>query len=154
MNRQATQALEKKIRAGKGLEQAAEEAGLDIEAARSYLEGRRATAAAVGDDCLELNAAEAIHYGMKGLIGAVKERNRGVESSELGENGGLYKVKESVIDVEAAKALLAFALNAKKLIFAKQCRAAGGGTVSPDDLFDHATGDTIAMGSWEFKRIK
>jgi hypothetical protein len=90
---------------------------------------------------------------MKALIGAVNERNRGVESSELGENGGLYKIKESVIDVEAAKALLAFALNAKKLIFAKKSRAAGGPERDPDDLFDRA-GDTITMGSWEFKRIK
>lgn len=147
--------LELKIRRGKTLEQAAAEAGIDIAAATSYLEARREAAGKVGDDCLELNAAEAIHFGMKTLIAATKEKNRQVGERDSTEAGGSWSKTDAVIDIDAAKALLSFALNAKKLVLAKKGKVALPAGDAAPDLFDVGDGgETRELGNWVFKRIK
>lgn len=134
--------LERKLRRGKTLEQAAEEAGVDIAAATEYLAKKREHAAANGDDVLELAAAEAMHHGIQTLIRATKEKDGRLVGEGYGE--GRFDRKESV-DIDAAKTLLKFSIDARRLLVQKKKPAKDAAGAGQDDLFDREP------GNWDLK---
>lgn len=134
------QSLESKLSAGKSLERACEETGVDIEAAKVWLESQRSHRD-FDDDTLRIAAAEALHHGISKLTKASSEDRR-ISS----ENLGATQTSWADTDLEAAKVLLKFALDARKLLAVKR----GVKERMPDgqpDLFDTAD-------PWTFKESK
>lgn len=128
--------LDRKIASGKTLEQAALEAGVTIQEAQSYLAERRVNAP-FDDDSLRLVAAEALHHGVAKLIAAAQAGPR--TASEKVETGATAYESS---DIDAAKALVRFALDAKKLIKGTSVTA----KKEQKDLFDIAD-----KGPWKLK---
>ena len=135
-------ALEKKLSRGKSIELAAEESGVPLEHALTYLRGRSDTRE-FDDETLRLAAAEALHHGLDALIEASKIRNGRIGSVGDGDHGGVTKFDHP--DVDAGKALVSFALACRKLLRPVPKEASGGGS---DDLFDKAEHSS----PWQFKK--
>jgi hypothetical protein len=126
--------LARKLRAGKLLEQAAEEAGIPIEEAKTWLKDRRVEPE-YDDDSLRLLSAKALVSGVHTLIAAAKEKDGRIRA-EGGEFGDSYQY----LDVDAAKALVTAGLKIRSMLG----RGKTAGVVGKD-LFD-ADEDT----TWEF----
>jgi len=133
------QAFERKLRRGKSIEDAATEAGIELDAAKEYLAKKRENAASIDDDVLSLTAAEAMCHGMRTLIAATKDSER-MASEGFGE--GRY-TSYTQTDIEAAKTLLKFALDARKLLAGKKKAEQAAKDQGQRDLFDN--------DPWEFK---
>lgn len=134
-------ALERKLSAGKPLSLAAEEAGMPLQEAEKWLEEQRYRAV-YDDDALRLAAAEALHYGLTALIWASQQHDGRIGMSGDANHGGMTSMQYP--DNDAAKALLAFSLNARKMLRPKDKKESTG-----NDLFDSFSG--TVTGAWTFK---
>lgn len=127
-------ALRRKLAGGKVLAVAAAEAGMSLEEAQAYLTAREDEQ----DTSLLAFSDEALRVSLMALKRAVKEKNRVTAFGSLQDG----MTKEAIIDVDAAKALLKAAMQAKKMLRAEKVAAAGAGAVEKD-LFD---------SPWSFKK--
>ena len=133
--------LERKISAGKLIEQAAEEVGVSLEAAKAWMV-ERTKARGVDDDSLRLTSAYAIQVAVAKLVTLAEGSQRLSSSSTDGASSESY---EST-DLKAAQVLLRAGLEIRKLIKPKDAPAKGSGT-SPADLFDRT-----GPNPWTFKQ--
>lgn len=92
------------------------------------------------DDTLRSAAAEAMHHGLEKLIELSKAEPRVSSTTETCEMGQSRSTIEST-DLDAAKTLVKFALDARKLLGMKKADSKVGGLV---DLFD-------GNGNWDLK---
>ena len=136
--------LQRKLRRGVPLEDAALEAGIPLDQAQAWVEKLRADEAGTGDERLLLFSNDAINTGITCLKAAIKEKNRKV-SEGFGEG---MSVREAVIDIDAAKALLKFGFEARRMIDKRKHAAQVTAAVAQgaSDLFDLA-----ASSPWRFK---
>lgn len=128
--------LESKLSSGKLLEQAAIEAGIPIEEARTWLSARRDNHP-YDDDTLRILAAESLVTGLHALMEIAKEREGRIKA-EGGEFGRTFEFH----DTDAAKALVQAGLKMKSLLGVTKV------TTAAKDLFD------LATSSWEFPEAK
>lgn len=140
--------LERKLRRGKSLEQAATEAGIDIEEAKAWLESRRENRG-FDDDSLALVGAEALHHGIEVLIELSKIRTGRVGTEGTREGSGPIAISTTTKfhhpDLGAAQELVRAGLKIRQILdAAKRPAAKDDGT---PDLFDQ----TAPEGSnWSF----
>ncbi len=141
--------LEKKLRRGKTLEQAASEAGVDLDEAKKWLEAKRALKG-FDDDTLALVGAEALHYGVKTLIelSKIREGRVGTETEQTGsgEDRTSTTTKFDHPDLGAAQELVRTAMKIRQLIAPK---AKGARDEEGEDLFD---GAPVGGELWEFPK--
>lgn len=136
-------ALRHKLASGKVLADAASEAGMSLDEAQAYLKSRDEEE----DETLLAFSDEALRVALMALKRAVREKNRSVasilyEKDNVTGDSTKTESRESVIDVDAAKALLKAGMQAKKML---RDREGSGGAVpaGQKDLFD---------GPWTFKK--
>lgn len=137
-------ALRRKLASGKTLAEAAAEAGMTEEEAKAYLTARESEE----DETLRAFSDQAMKTALEVLERAAREKNRGLgqKLTELGPDGPLVtETKEQVIDVDAAKTLLRYAMQAKKMLRDdRDGRGSGGDQAGDRDLFD--------QGPWTFRK--
>lgn len=132
--------LERKLASGKTLEQAALEAGLEVDAAREYLAQRRTSAAETEDDTLLLFSNEALRTAMNVLKRATRDPDR-IKSETFDMGGTTF----ALTDIEAAKALLTAGLAARKMLYSRKTATSKMQNLDAlSDLFDRTD-------PWEFK---
>lgn len=140
-------ALRRKLSLGRTIEEAAVESGMPLEEARTYLLRERSSELEHGDEKLLMWSQKALNRAYRALSNAIAEKNRQVADGTTGECGSY--TKEAVLDVDAAKALLKAALDARKMIDKRrevQRRGVlpGGQLAGERDLFED-------QGPWSFK---
>lgn len=137
--------FEGKLRAGKLVEQAAEEAGIPLGEAAAWLASNRKNAP--DDDALRVLAAEAIHHGITTLIELSKIRDgrkKSLSESDTSPQGGVTRsVTLDYPDEGAAKALVSAGLAIRKMIRPRPEVEASGAK----DLFDR-----LPASNWTFAK--
>lgn len=140
------QSLARKLRRGKTLEQAAEESGIELDKAKEWLEEQRKLAC-YDDDSLRLVAGEALRHGIDRLVKASREPERVGSTFTVDEEGGKSGINYALTDVDAAKALVKFALDARKMLVGK---AVAKKIMDQPDLFDGVAASG-SVGHWVFR---
>lgn len=107
-------AFELKLKRGKLIEQAAEEAGIPVEEATAWLAESRSNAK--DDGALRILAAEALHHGVKTLIELTKLREGRVGTSTTYEGESTSTTKFDHPDGAAARALVQTGLKLRQMI--------------------------------------
>ncbi len=138
------QAFERKLAAGKLIEQAADEAGVSVDQAVTWLADKRGSSK--DDAALRILAAEALHHGITTLIELTKIREGrvGTATQDDEDLGTRTTTKFDHPDGAAARALVATGLKLRQLI--KPAADAGGAP----DLFDRPAGQS----NWTFPKQK
>jgi len=141
--------LERKLARGAPLEVACEQTGIPLPEAETYLELRRSRGDTGTEDQLSLFSDEALRVAIRTLKRAIKEKNRGVinEESEYRDGAKVsVRVKEQVLDVDAAKALLKAGIEVRRMLERRKAPERKGKAVgdTAKDLFD-------VMGPWRLK---
>ena len=136
--------LQRKLRRGVLLEDAALEAGIPLAEATAWVEKLRADEAGTGDERLLLFSNDAINTGIATLKAAIKEKSRVVAQADFQGSSE----RSQVLDVDAAKALLKFGFDARRMIDKRKHSARVTAAVEQGaaDLFDLA-----ASSPWRFK---
>lgn len=136
--------LKSKLRRGVPLETAAIEAGIELEHATEWLAKLKADEAGTGDERLLLFSNDAINTGITALKAAIKEKTRVVSTADFQGSSE----RSQVLDIDAAKALLRYGFEARRLIDKRKQAAQVMQAVQQgaSDLFDLA-----AMSPWRFK---
>ncbi len=133
------QAFERKLAAGKLIEQAAEEAGIPVDEAVKWLAEHRGKTK--DEEALRVLSAEALHHGITTLIELTKIREGRVgTSTETFEMGGT-SIKYDHPDGAAARALVQAGLKLRQMIAAPAKKDGEG-----KDLFDKPAKDS----NWTF----
>lgn len=125
------ESFERKLSAGKLIEQAADEAGIPVEEAVNWLAEKRGQKK--DEEALRILAAEALHHGITTLIELTKIRAGRVGTvSEGDENhGGRTTTKFEHPDTAAARTLVQTGIQLRKLIKSPAEKQGDG-----KDLFD------------------
>lgn len=148
-SKEVWQSLWAKIARGKSADQAAIECGLPLEDVHAALKEHRERVGEFDDHTLRMAAAEALSHGLSRLIKVANEEPGAPEVITSDDRKGKAMiVKVQRADVQAATALVRFALESRKLLKLSQLGAAkmpGGAR----DLFD--AGDESSLGPWSFK---
>ncbi len=124
--------LARKISRGLLPEDAATEAGIPWEEAKTWLEARRATKS-YDDDSLRLLSAKALAEGLEALMREA-QNSEGRVKGEGGEFGRTFEFG----DIDAAKALVAAGLKLRSMLASEPGTKKTAGQVI-DDLFDRAS---------------
>jgi uncharacterized protein (DUF1800 family) len=145
MTKRDFSALEAKLARGKPLCLAAEEAGIPVEEAKEWLDKRRLPDDQASGDQLALFADEAMAVALAALKDAIAEKNRAVMSTER-DGPSVFTSKEAVLDLDAAKALLRAAMDARRMLERRKTpqRKAQAVSEAVQDLFD--------LGPWKVKK--
>lgn len=108
-----------KLRRGKSVEDAALEAGIPLEEAHTYLAKTRENVP-FDDDSLRLAAAEAMSHGLGKLIEIATAPPRVTKETHFEDGAMIGQAQTESTDLDAAKTLVRFALDARKMIGAKK----------------------------------
>lgn len=132
------QSFERKLQAGKLIEQAAEETGIPTEEAVEWLAAKRSKSK--DEEALRILAAEALHHGITTLIelSKIREGRVGTETEYEGESSRTIKFDHP--DTAAARTLVQTGLQLRKLIKAPAQKEG-----ESKDLFDRAP-----ASNWSF----
>lgn len=151
------QGLEKKLAAGKTLQTAAIECGIDLAFAEEYAKGRLKQSI-LDDVGLIESASVALQVGLQKLIdiaNAPPMLKNVTESEGSKEDGDFVSTSKTfeATDLDAAKALVKYAVDVRKLVGTKS--GVGGKTGYPD-LFDSQKGDSaeVIQGPWLLRKVE
>lgn len=138
-------AFERKLQAGKLIEQAAEESGVPVDEAVTWLAERRGRTK--DEEALRILSAEALHHGITTLIELAKIRDGrvGTETEQDEDLGVRTTTKYDHPDGAAARTLVQTGLKLRQLI--KPPVKADG---EVKDLFDRP----VAPSNWTFPAKK
>lgn len=157
------QRLESKLSLGIDLHQACLQLDIPFDDAKEYVE-RQLEDRCLDDWCLHKSAHAALQTGLEQLqriaqAGPMETEFEDSEDIQDKLSGDVTKIKKTkkvaATDLEAAKALVRFGLDARKLVGSMARKTAGNEAITKDlwDLAQESDGRVI-HGPWNLKKVK
>lgn len=150
------QGLESKLAKGKSLEQASIEMGIPIEEAQQHAKEKLGHTI-LDDLTLHLAAGKALQVGLEQLQRIAEAGPLKVKWSEGRGEGISQSETIAATDLDAAKALVRFSLDVRKILGDKGRTSEKTKGSGPKDLFDFSTNETegtLQSGPWKLKMVR